>query len=124
VIRRPGRALTLDAQYHILSQLICFIIIAPYMAQGKWKSDFQPPALHKPVSSPWSGLSMTSTQRANSNRLARYSMFQVVSAYTNTGMSLVDTSLVPFQRAYTLLFPLIFLVLAGNTAFVSTTIVA
>jgi Trk-type K+ transport system membrane component len=46
-------------------------------------------------------------------------MFQVVSAYTNTGMSLVDTSLIPFQRAYTLLFPLIFLVLAGNTAFVS-----
>jgi hypothetical protein len=30
----------------------------------------------------------------------RFSLFQVVSAYTNTGTSLVDQSMVPFQTAY------------------------
>jgi Trk-type K+ transport system membrane component len=49
---------------------------------------------------------------------ARFSAFQVVSAYTNAGMSLVDQSMVPFQRAYLLIFVMMFLILAGNTAFV------
>lgn len=48
----------------------------------------------------------------------RYSAFQVVSSYTNTGMSLVDESLVPFQRAYPMILCMIILILAGNTAFV------
>lgn len=48
----------------------------------------------------------------------RYSAFQVVSTYTNTGMSLVDESLVPFQRAYPMILCMIILILAGNTAFV------
>lgn len=42
-----------------------------------------------------------------------------MSAYTNAGMSLVDQSMVPFQRAYPMIFAMIFLILAGNTAFVS-----
>lgn len=49
----------------------------------------------------------------------RYSMFQVVSSYTNTGMSLVDQSMIPFQTAYPMIVVMIFLILAGNTAFVS-----
>ena len=49
----------------------------------------------------------------------RFSIFQVVSAYTNAGMSLVDQSMVPFQRAYPMIFTMIFAILAGNTAFVS-----
>ena len=49
----------------------------------------------------------------------RFSLFQVLSAYTNAGMSLVDQSMVPFQRAYPMIFAMIFLILAGNTAFVS-----
>ena len=48
----------------------------------------------------------------------RFAIFQVVSAYTNTGMSLVDQSMVPFQTAYPMIIFMIFLVLAGNTAFV------
>jgi len=49
----------------------------------------------------------------------RFSIFQSVSAYTNTGMSLVDKSMVPFQTAYPMVFLMAFLILAGNTAFVS-----
>jgi len=51
--------------------------------------------------------------------LSRFSLFQVVSAYTNTGTSLVDQSMVPFQRAYPVIVTLIFLIVAGNTGFVS-----
>ncbi|KAG7091120.1 hypothetical protein E1B28_010174 [Marasmius oreades] len=69
--------------YHILVQLIPFVIIAPYISQSKWRDDFVPPALHRPVSTVW------------------FSLFQVVSAYTNTGTSLVDTSMIPFQTAFT-----------------------
>jgi Trk-type K+ transport system membrane component len=42
-----------------------------------------------------------------------------VSAYTNTGTSLVDQSMVPFQKAYPMIILMAFLILAGNTAFVS-----
>lgn len=49
----------------------------------------------------------------------RYSAFQVVSSYTNTGMSLVDQSMLPFQTAYPMIVLMIILILAGNTAFVS-----
>lgn len=40
-------------QYHFGIQLIAFIIIAPYMAMPKWASDFVPPALIRPVATPW-----------------------------------------------------------------------
>ena len=50
----------------------------------------------------------------------RFAAFQVVSAYTNAGMSLVDQSMVPFQEAYVMIIFLIIPILAGNTAFVST----
>ena len=51
--------------------------------------------------------------------MTRFSLFQVVSAYTNTGMSLVDQSMIPFQTAYLMIIFMIFLIMAGNTAFVS-----
>jgi Trk-type K+ transport system membrane component len=53
------------------------------------------------------------------NRFSRFGLFQVISAYTNTGMSLVDQSMVPFQKAYGMIIPLVFLIVAGNTGFVS-----
>jgi Trk-type K+ transport system membrane component len=34
-------------------------------------------------------------------------------------MSLVDQSMVPFQRAYPMIFAMTFAILAGHTAFVS-----
>lgn len=54
--------------------------------------------------------------------MTRFSLFQVVSAYTNTGMSLVDQSMIPFQKAYLMIIFMIFLILAGNTAFVSLSV--
>ncbi|KAH9944580.1 TrkH-domain-containing protein [Amylocystis lapponica] len=85
--------------YHILSQLLSFVVIAPYISIPRWREDFQTPALHRNVSPVW------------------FSGFQVVSSYTNTGMSLVDQSMVPFQTAYPMILLMIFLILAGNTAF-------
>ncbi|KAI0359598.1 TrkH-domain-containing protein [Trametes cingulata] len=97
------RALTallwIVAAYHIGLQVLAFVVIAPYMSLDRWREDFLPPALHKPISSTW------------------YSAFQVVSSYTNTGMSLVDESMVPFQQAYPMIVFMIILILAGNTAF-------
>ncbi|KAI8970814.1 cation transport protein-domain-containing protein [Trametes punicea] len=97
------RALTallwLVAGYHIGLQLLAFVVIAPYMSISRWSADFQPPALHKPISTTW------------------FSIYQVVSAYTNTGTSLVDESMVPFQEAYPMIAFMILLILAGNTAF-------
>ena len=90
------------SQYHVLSQLFCFIIIAPYLSLPRWRSIFEPPNLHKYVSPVW------------------YSAFQVVSAYTTLGMSLVDQSMVPFQEAYPLIYACTFLIFAGNLAFVSS----
>lgn len=48
-----------------------------------------------------------------------FALFQSVSAFSNTGMSLVDMSMIPFQRAYLMSFVIFVLIFAGNTAFVS-----
>ncbi|KAL4064271.1 cation transport protein-domain-containing protein [Scleroderma yunnanense] len=85
--------------YHCGIQIIAFVIFAPYMSMSRWSGDFVPPALLRTVSPPW------------------YSFFQVVSAYTNTGMSLVDQSMIPFQTAYPVIVILIICILAGYTAF-------
>ena len=53
-----------------------------------------------------------------SSNPSRFSAFQVVSAYTNSGMSLVDQSMIPFRTAYLMIVVMIFLILAGNTCFV------
>ncbi|KAJ8591379.1 hypothetical protein M405DRAFT_788957 [Rhizopogon salebrosus TDB-379] len=97
--RALNALLWLVAAYHLAIQLISFVVIAPYMSMSKWESDFEPPALFKRVVPPW------------------FSLFQVVSAYTNTGTSLVDQSMVPFQTAYPMIFFMILCILAGNTAF-------
>ncbi|KAG1782036.1 cation transport protein-domain-containing protein [Suillus placidus] len=97
--RALNALLWLVASYHIAVQLVSFVVIAPYMSLPKWASDFEPPALFRIVTVPW------------------FSLFQVVSAYTNTGTSLVDQSMVPFQTAYPMIFFMMFCILAGNTAF-------
>ena len=99
--RALGALLWIVAAYHICIHVLAFFVIWPYITQPRWRSTFQEPALHRYVSPGW------------------FSAFQVVSAYTNTGMSLVDQSMVPFQRAYPMIFVMTFLILAGNTAFVS-----
>ncbi|KAF9650993.1 TrkH-domain-containing protein [Thelephora ganbajun] len=85
--------------YYLIIQATAFIVIAPYMSLPKWKRDFLPPNLYSDLSPVW------------------FSLFQVVSAYTNTGFSLVDQSMIPFQRAYPMVVALIFLIIAGNTGF-------
>ncbi|KAE8225980.1 hypothetical protein CF319_g1342 [Tilletia indica] len=45
-----------------------------------------------------------------------YWVFNVVSAYSNTGLSLIDTSMIQLQDAYLMLIPIALLILAGNTA--------
>ncbi|KIK16827.1 hypothetical protein PISMIDRAFT_112632 [Pisolithus microcarpus 441] len=101
--RALNALLWLVAMYHFGIQIISFVVIAPYMSISKWSSDFEPPALQRSVAPSW------------------FSLFQVISAYTNTGMSLVDQSMVPFQTAYPMIFLMIICILAGNTAFVSRT---
>ncbi|KAF8511515.1 cation transport protein-domain-containing protein [Gautieria morchelliformis] len=85
--------------YHIGVPLVAFVIIAPYISQPRWTDVFRPPQQHRFISPVW------------------YSLFQVISAYTNTGMSLVDQSMVPFQKAYPEVLTLPFVILVGNTAF-------
>ena len=48
----------------------------------------------------------------------RFAFFQATSAYTNTGTSLSDLSMIPFQGATAMILVMFFLILAGNTAFV------
>ncbi|KAH0588815.1 hypothetical protein H2248_004615 [Termitomyces sp. 'cryptogamus'] len=97
--RALNALLWIIAAYHILTQLICFVIFAPYISQPKWHANFVPPAEIRPQNTVW------------------FSIFQSVSAYTNTGMSLVDHSMVPFQTAYPMVIFMSYLILAGNTAF-------
>ncbi|KAH7928677.1 TrkH-domain-containing protein [Leucogyrophana mollusca] len=98
--RALNALLWLVAVYHFGVQLISFVVIAPYMSIAKWQNDFVPPQLFRTVAPPW------------------FALFQVVSAYTNTGTSLVDQSMVPFQTAYPTILFMIWCILAGNTAFV------
>ncbi|KAF9012537.1 cation transport protein-domain-containing protein [Cyathus striatus] len=85
--------------YHFGIQIIGFSVIAPYISAKKWHENFIPPRQHRVISPVW------------------FSAFIVVSSYTNTGMSLVDQSMVPFQRAYPVIAFMALLILAGNTAF-------
>ncbi|KZT64165.1 TrkH-domain-containing protein [Daedalea quercina L-15889] len=88
--------------YYFGLLLVSFIIIAPYANLPKYRWIFHPPEQHpKPRSRP------------------RLSFFQVVGAWANTGMSLVDENMVPFRGAYLMIIILVLDVLAGNTAFVT-----
>ena len=89
------------------------------MSMSKWSDDFRPPAEHRYISPVWWADAHYHYDHLIWHILCRYSMFQVVSSYTNTGMSLVDQSMLPFQTAYPMIVVMIFLILAGNTAFVS-----
>lgn len=99
------RALDLLAKivpaYWFGCQMFCVVLVAPYLASSaynKYRPVFDSQGQYKPDTT-W------------------FWFFQVTSAYTNTGMSLIDTSMTQMADAY---FPLIamgFLILVGNTAF-------
>jgi len=81
-----GRPLTIKYIFCLI--VGAFIIVAPYIgAQGRYDHVFEnQPRL---VRIPW------------------FALFQVVSAFSNTGMSLVDLSLLPFQGAYLMNFSML-----------------
>ncbi|WVF70581.1 hypothetical protein IAT40_005373 [Kwoniella sp. CBS 6097] len=84
--------------YFICLQLAGFVIIAPYIsAGGRYDHVFE--AQPRLVKIPW------------------FAFFQSVSAFTNTGMSLCDMSMIPFQKAYLMIVVVMLLIFAGNTAF-------
>ncbi|OCF31127.1 potassium ion transporter [Kwoniella heveanensis BCC8398] len=86
------------AGYFICLQLAGFVIIAPYIAAGgRYDHVFE--AQPRLVKIPW------------------FAFFQSVSAFTNTGMSLCDMSMIPFQKAYLMIVVVMLLIFAGNTAF-------
>ncbi|KAF7296116.1 Potassium transport protein [Mycena kentingensis (nom. inval.)] len=87
------------AGYHFTIQVVALTVIAPYISTDRWASVFLPPNQIRPLPSSW------------------FAVFQTVSAYTNTGMSLVDQSMVPFQKAYPMILVMAACVLAGNTMF-------
>ncbi|GAA94848.1 uncharacterized protein L969DRAFT_97190 [Mixia osmundae IAM 14324] len=85
--------------YYLGVHLIACLILAPYLTYGapQYASNF--------------------TQTGGYTSPVWYIFFNVWSAFSNTGMSLLDSSLTLFQDAYLLLIVTIFLILAGNTAF-------
>ncbi|GAA5981464.1 hypothetical protein JCM5350_004076 [Sporobolomyces pararoseus] len=83
--------------YWIGIQLIGVLTIAPWLT---YSSKYQPifEATSPPINPTF------------------FSFFQVFSGLSNTGMSLIDASMVPFNSAYWLILLVAFLILAGNTA--------
>ncbi|KAK0209988.1 potassium transporter [Desarmillaria ectypa] len=83
--------------YFVVTQIITYLIFAPWLStSSSYDSVFEMQPLF--VKKPW------------------FSLFQVMSAYTGGGLSLVDLGMIPFQTAYLIVFSLIFLILAGNHA--------
>ncbi|KAI0671153.1 TrkH-domain-containing protein [Trametes maxima] len=83
--------------YYMGLLAISFVVTAPYMSLPRWEENYHPPLQHKDINPVW------------------FSAFQIVGAWANTGMSLVDQNMVPFQTAYPMIIFVIICVLAGNT---------
>jgi hypothetical protein len=114
----------MHGQYYISMLLIPFVVLAPYMSMPKWKDDFLPPNQHRVINPIWC-VQVTLICSPLTNCVGpsrRYSAFQIVGAWANTGFSLVDQNLLPFQTAYPLLLFMVWLALAGNTGFVNPSV--
>ncbi|KAI0354804.1 TrkH-domain-containing protein [Trametes cingulata] len=83
--------------YYVGLLAISFVVTAPYMSLPRWRENYHPPLQHGDINPVW------------------FSAFQVIGAWANTGMSLVDQNMVPFQTAYPMIVFLMICVLAGNT---------
>ncbi|KAK9899237.1 hypothetical protein P389DRAFT_209225 [Cystobasidium minutum MCA 4210] len=86
--------------YFVLVQLIPIIILAPIMQSRHYNWLFR-----------------EQDQGSLNGAGGWYAAFNVASAYSNAGLSLLDDSMVPFQRSYGYVLVLGFCILAGNTAF-------
>ena len=65
----------------------------------------------------WVALNMPGTARSNGLNPWWVGAFNAVSAFNNSGMSLLDANMVAFQRSYYLLLTMGLLILAGNTCY-------
>ncbi|KAF9877094.1 cation transporter [Colletotrichum karsti] len=65
----------------------------------------------------WMNNYMPNTARANGINPWWLGIFNGVSAFNNSGMSLLDANMIPFQDAYYVLITMGLLILAGNTAY-------
>jgi hypothetical protein len=65
----------------------------------------------------WMNRNMPSTARANGINPWWLGVFNGVSAFNNSGMSLLDANMIPFQGAYFVLITMGLMILAGNTAY-------
>ncbi|GAA5992419.1 hypothetical protein JCM11641_002901 [Rhodosporidiobolus odoratus] len=84
--------------YWLLCQLIAVLCIAPWLNySGTYDPVFDGPDIN--VTPTW------------------FTFFQVWSSFSNNGMSLSDSSMIPFQRAYWMVIVQGLLILGGNTAF-------
>ncbi|KAI0802967.1 cation transport protein-domain-containing protein [Irpex lacteus] len=77
--------------YFIVIQLISIVLIAPWLASTHDYDD------------------VFASQPRKVNKTC-----QVMGSYTGGGMSLVDAGMTPFQKAYLMIFSMIFSILAGN----------
>ncbi|GAA5936064.1 uncharacterized protein JCM15063_002696 [Sporobolomyces koalae] len=84
--------------YWLFLQLVAVVTIAPWLTYSKTYQNVFGPRDARKINPTW------------------FSFFLVFSAFGNNGMSVVDDSMVPFQKAYWLLIVTAILVLAGNTA--------
>ncbi|XP_006461265.1 hypothetical protein AGABI2DRAFT_70136 [Agaricus bisporus var. bisporus H97] len=90
--------------YYIGFQVLGVVITLPYMYQQRWRTAFDPPTNERHVTPGW------------------FTVYQISSSLTNTGNSLVDQSVIPFQDAYLLVIVQWFLILVGNTVYVSVSV--
>ncbi|KAN0062670.1 hypothetical protein ACQY0O_004860 [Thecaphora frezii] len=88
--------------YWLFVNLFMITLVAPYVNSRAFRERYEAAFV---------------AQGSNQPDYTWFWFYQVVSAYTNTGASLVDTSMTTMQDAYFLLIPMGLLILAGNTAF-------
>ncbi|CAD6893120.1 unnamed protein product [Tilletia controversa] len=87
--------------YWLFLNFFCIVLVAPWLsskAAAKYHTVFE-------------------AQGESAPNYTWYWVFNVVSAFSNTGMSLIDSSMIQLADGYLMLIPMGFLILAGNTAF-------
>ncbi|EOO02380.1 putative cation transporter protein [Phaeoacremonium minimum UCRPA7] len=65
----------------------------------------------------WMAYNQPNTARENGINPWWLGIFNGVSAFNNSGMSLLDANMIPFQKAYYVLITMGLMILAGNTAY-------
>jgi potassium uptake Trk family protein len=87
--------------YFLIFQLFIITMVAPWLASSGAAQVHQ----------------VLATQGQDAPDTTWMWFFNVMSAYSNTGMSLIDTSMTLLPTQYFMLIPMAVLILAGNTAF-------